>query len=194
MGIKSREIYEAPAAVVLLAAHQALETLTLAKRPGCASRRRWPSEYADLVYNGLWFPALRQDLAAYIDEHAALRDRHGAAQALQGRLRVVGRSVALLPLQPRPGHLREGRPVRPERRLGFIQLGGCRPYRSQAQNALAPENPAGGEVERMRRPVSKPADRAAWALHLSLPFDWRLYREDIAGSIAHARMLRASRA
>ena len=66
VGIKSREIYEAPAGVVLLAAHQALEAITLAK-----DQLRYKSkvaiEYADLIYNGLWFSAHRRDLAAYVD-------------------------------------------------------------------------------------------------------------------------------
>ncbi len=65
VGIKSREIYEAPAGVTLLTAHDALEALTLSKD----QRRlkvRIAQEYAELVYNGLWFSAHHQDLAAYI--------------------------------------------------------------------------------------------------------------------------------
>jgi argininosuccinate synthase len=66
VGIKSREVYEAPAGVTLLAAHEAIESLTLSKE-----QRRWKGrvaqEYADLVYNGLWFSAHHQDLQAYIE-------------------------------------------------------------------------------------------------------------------------------
>ena len=65
VGIKSREIYEAPAAVALREAHQALEALTLSK-PQQRLKRRLAQDYADLIYDGLWFTAHHQDLAAYV--------------------------------------------------------------------------------------------------------------------------------
>ncbi len=65
VGFKSREVYEAPAAVVLHAAHRALEYLTLAKEQH-RFKERLAQEYADLVYNGLWYTAHRQDLNAYV--------------------------------------------------------------------------------------------------------------------------------
>ena len=65
VGIKSREVYEAPAAVTLLAAHEALESITLSKDQR-RLKARLAQEYADLVYNGLWFTAHHQDLEAYI--------------------------------------------------------------------------------------------------------------------------------
>ena len=66
VGIKSREVYEAPAATVLLKAHQALEDLVLAKEQ-LHFKSRVAAEYADLIYNGLWFTGMRQDLAAYVE-------------------------------------------------------------------------------------------------------------------------------
>src|SRR5208283_3772320 len=65
VGIKSREVYEAPAAVVLIAAHKALEAITLSKAQ-LRFKERVSSEYADLIYNGLWFAAHKNDLDAYI--------------------------------------------------------------------------------------------------------------------------------
>ncbi len=65
VGIKSREIYEAPAATVLLQAHQALEAMTLSKEQ-LRFKQKVAMEYADLIYNGLWFTSLHQDLAAYV--------------------------------------------------------------------------------------------------------------------------------
>ena len=65
VGIKSREVYEAPAGVTLLTAHDAVESLVLSKE-----QRRFKAqvaqEYADLVYNGLWYSTHHQDLKAYI--------------------------------------------------------------------------------------------------------------------------------
>ena len=65
VGIKSREIYEAPAAVTLLKAHEALEHLTLSKMQ-LRMKARIAQEYADLIYNGLWFTSYHQDLAAFV--------------------------------------------------------------------------------------------------------------------------------
>ena len=65
VGIKSREVYEAPAAVALLAAHRKLETLTLSKEQ-MRMKARVAQEYADLVYNGQWFSGHHHDLAAYV--------------------------------------------------------------------------------------------------------------------------------
>jgi argininosuccinate synthase len=65
VGIKSREVYETPAAVVLHIAHKALETITLSKEQA-RTKARVAQEYADVVYNGLWFTHHRQDLDAYV--------------------------------------------------------------------------------------------------------------------------------
>jgi argininosuccinate synthase len=65
VGIKSREIYEAPAGVTLLTAHEALEGLTLSKDQR-RLKARIAQEYAELVYNGLWYSAHHRDLAAYV--------------------------------------------------------------------------------------------------------------------------------
>ena len=65
VGIKSREIYEAPAAIILHLAHRALEDMVLSKE-SMRSKARMADEYADLIYNGLWFSAHHQDLAAFV--------------------------------------------------------------------------------------------------------------------------------
>jgi argininosuccinate synthase len=65
VGIKSREVYEAPAAVTLLRAHEALEHLTLSKQQ-LKLKNALAHEYAELIYNGLWFSAHHQDLASYV--------------------------------------------------------------------------------------------------------------------------------
>ena len=66
VGIKSREVYESPAAVLLHSAHRALETMTLSREQS-RFKERIAQEYAELVYNGLWYTAHRQDLDAYVD-------------------------------------------------------------------------------------------------------------------------------
>jgi len=90
VGIKSREIYEAPAAVILHAAHRALEEMVLT-RDALRFKRRVAQEYADLVYNGLWFTAHHQDLAAYVRSTQRFVSGEIRVRLDRGGLTVVGR-------------------------------------------------------------------------------------------------------
>ena len=66
VGIKSREVYEAPGAIALLTAHREIEDLTVERdlrRFAQSVRQRW----TELVYDGLWFSPLKQALDAFLD-------------------------------------------------------------------------------------------------------------------------------
>jgi argininosuccinate synthase len=90
VGIKSREVYEAPAAVVLLKAHQALEGLVLAKEQ-LRFKARVAAEYADLIYNGLWFTGMRRDLAAYVESTQRYITGTIRVKLFKGNCQIVGR-------------------------------------------------------------------------------------------------------
>ena len=90
VGIKSREVYEAPAAVVLLKAHQALEDLVLAKEQ-LRFKAKVATEYADLIYNGLWFTSMRQDLAAYVESTQRYVTGTIRVKLFKGNCQIVGR-------------------------------------------------------------------------------------------------------
>lgn len=90
VGIKSREIYEAPAAVTLLTAHEALEQLTLSKDQQ-RLKARIAQEYAELIYNGLWFTAHHQDLAAYVQSTQRHVTGSVRVRLHKGAATVVGR-------------------------------------------------------------------------------------------------------
>ncbi len=90
VGIKSREVYEAPAATVLLKAHQALEDLVLTKEQ-LRFKAKVASEYADLIYNGLWFTGLRQDLAAYVESSQRYVTGIVKVKLYKGSCQIVGR-------------------------------------------------------------------------------------------------------
>ncbi len=92
VGIKSREIYEAPAAVTLHAAHQALENMTLSKDQA-RTKARIAQEYADLVYNGLWFTAHREDLDAYVQSTQRYVTGDVRVRLHRGTCTVVGRTA-----------------------------------------------------------------------------------------------------
>jgi argininosuccinate synthase len=90
IGIKSRELYEAPAAVIIHHAHQELETLVLSKQ---AQRFKTlvAQEYADLIYNGLWFSAFHQDLFAFVASNQRFVSGFVRIRLLKGKATVVGR-------------------------------------------------------------------------------------------------------
>ena len=90
VGIKSREIYEAPAATVLLQAHQALEAMTLSKDQ-LRFKQKVAVEYADLIYNGLWFSQLNRDLSAYILSSQCYVTGTVRIKLFKGHSTVVGR-------------------------------------------------------------------------------------------------------
>jgi argininosuccinate synthase len=90
VGIKSRETYEAPAGIALTKAHKALEALTLTKDQ-LRFKERVSIEYSDLVYNGLWFTAHRQDLAAYVDSTQRYVTGDVRLKLFKGNCIVVGR-------------------------------------------------------------------------------------------------------
>jgi len=90
VGIKSREIYEAPAATVLTKAHQALEAITLSKDQ-LRFNNIVASQYADLIYNGLWFSGLRQDLACYVDSSQKYVTGEVKVKLYKGNCHIAGR-------------------------------------------------------------------------------------------------------
>jgi len=90
VGIKSREIYEAPAATVLLKAHQAMEAMTLSHQQ-LRFNEKVSNEYADIIYNGLWFTALRRDMAAYVDRAQKHVTGTVRVKLFKGNCTVVGR-------------------------------------------------------------------------------------------------------
>jgi argininosuccinate synthase len=86
VGIKSREIYEAPGAIALITAHQALENITV-ERELARYKRQVEQRWAELVYDGLWFSPLKRALDGFVNE---------ANQNVSGDIRMVlhgGRAV-----------------------------------------------------------------------------------------------------
>jgi argininosuccinate synthase len=90
VGIKSREVYEAPAAVILHEAHREIEFLTLSK--DALRFKTWVSQqYADLIYNGLWFSALHQDLMAFVVSNQQYVSGTARVKLFKGSARITGR-------------------------------------------------------------------------------------------------------
>jgi argininosuccinate synthase len=86
VGIKSREVYEAPGAIALITAHQELESVTLERDLG-RFKRTVEQRWAELVYDGLWFSPLKRALDAFVES---------SAQPVSGDVRMTlhgGRAV-----------------------------------------------------------------------------------------------------
>lgn len=92
VGVKSRELYEAPAMTVLLAAHQDLENLVL---PADLLRvkRQLDTAYAQVVYDGLWYGPLRAALDAFVGSTQERVTGRVRVRLYRGSATVVGRSA-----------------------------------------------------------------------------------------------------
>jgi argininosuccinate synthase len=143
VGIKSREIYEAPAAVILLAAHQALEALTLSK-PQVRFKEKVAQEYADLVYNGLWFSAFRLDLDAFIDSTQQVVIGEVRVKLFKGTCRVVGRKSPLSLYNYSLATYDKADAFNHSASIGFIHIFGL-PVTLQAQAQSAEKRKAAGK-------------------------------------------------
>ncbi|GAB6066212.1 argininosuccinate synthase [Aquifex pyrophilus] len=91
VGIKSREIYEAPGAMILYEAYRDLLSLVLDRFTFHYFLTHIPHEYAKLVYEGLWFTPLREALDAFTGEIAKLATGEVRIKLYKGSIQVVGR-------------------------------------------------------------------------------------------------------
>ena len=131
VGIKSREIYEAPAATVLLQAHQALEAMTLSKTQ-LRFKQKVAVEYADLIYNGLWFSSFHQDLAAYVQSSQRFVTGTVRVKLFKGKCSVVGRKSPVSLYNYSLATYDKGDVFDQSASPGFIHIWGL-PVRNQAQ-------------------------------------------------------------
>jgi argininosuccinate synthase len=92
VGIKSREIYETPAAIAIIAAHRELEALTLT-RDVLRFKTTAEQRYAELAYEGLWFTPLKTALDAFIQETQKTVTGSIRLKLYKGNASVVGRTA-----------------------------------------------------------------------------------------------------
>jgi argininosuccinate synthase len=131
VGIKSREIYEAPAAVILHAAHRALEDLVLDAEVG-RFKASIAAEYARLVYQGKWFTSHRRDLDAYVQSSQSAVSGTVRLKLYKGSAQVIGRSSPYSLYRPKLATYSSGDQFDHQAAVGFIKLVGL-PVRTQAE-------------------------------------------------------------
>ena len=134
VGIKSRELYEAPAAVILHDAHRELESLCLSKQ---AQRFKTlvAQEYADMIYNGLWFSGFHYDLAAFVVSNQQFVSGFVRVKLFKGKATVVGRKSEHSLYSKQLATYDTGDKFDHEAAKGFIRLRGLG-QQTQAQRQL----------------------------------------------------------
>ena len=90
VGIKSREVYEVPGAAVLINAHEELENLVM-ERDVNRYKRKVEADWANLVYDGLWFSGLKNSLDAFIDDTQSVVSGDVRVRIHAGQAVVTGR-------------------------------------------------------------------------------------------------------
>jgi argininosuccinate synthase len=130
VGIKSREIYEAPAAVTLHAAHRALEALTLTKAQ-LRFNHLIRDEIAQATYDGLWFSVLQRDLREYVASSQRVVTGDVRLRLDHGSAAVVGRRSDFSLYDKGLATYDEGDLFDHESAVGFIAIWGL-PLRTEA--------------------------------------------------------------
>lgn len=90
VGIKSREVYECPAALALIEAHKHLEDIVLDKDT-LQYKRMLEARWAELVYNGLWFSPLKESIDAFIESTQGVVSGKVKLKFYKGNCTVAGR-------------------------------------------------------------------------------------------------------
>ena len=90
VGMKSRGVYETPGGTILLAAHRAIESITLDRGAGHLKDELMP-RYAELIYNGFWFSPEREMLQALIDKSQEMVEGEVRLKLYKGNVIVTGR-------------------------------------------------------------------------------------------------------
>ena len=139
VGIKSREVYECPAATVLVKAHQALEALVL-PRDLLDFQRTVAPRYSSLVYDGLWFTPLREALDAFVASTQERVTGDVSVKLFKGNATVVGRASPYSLYDHALATYSQGDRFRQSMAEGFIYVWGlpARTWAAAGEKASAP--------------------------------------------------------
>ncbi len=123
VGIKSREIYEAPAAITLITAHKAIESLCLT-RDVAQFKPIIEQKFANMVYEGLWFSPLFDAINAFIDETQVNVCGIVRVKLFKGNATVIGRKSDKSLYQYNLATYAEGDTFDHQAAIGFIKIYG----------------------------------------------------------------------
>lgn len=139
VGIKSREVYENPGALILINAHKELEFITL-PREVTQFKTQIDQQLTKLIYDGLWFSPLRSALEAFIDETQRVVSGTIRVKLHKGNHVVVGRSSAHSLYNEKLATYSKGDAFDHHAAVGFIKLWGLatKVYTEVNQKSLVP--------------------------------------------------------
>jgi len=123
VGIKSREVYEAPASSILIAAHKELESMCL-DRDTARFKEIVGQRFTDLVYNGQWYTPLREALQAFIDRTQETVTGEIVVRLYKGTITTVSRSSPYSLYDKSLATYEAGDQFRHDSALGFIDIFG----------------------------------------------------------------------
>lgn len=123
VGIKSREVYEAPAAMILIEAHRALEFLTLPKEV-LRVKPVIEHELAQVIYNGLWYSPLKEALDAFISKTQDAVSGTVRVKLFKGHILITGRKSARSLYNEALATYTKGDAFDHQAAVGFIKLWG----------------------------------------------------------------------
>jgi argininosuccinate synthase len=146
VGIKSREIYECPAGVVLHQAHAVLETLTLT-RDQMRFKQMVSNELATQIYNGFWFSAHTQDLMAYVASTQRFVNGTARVKLFKEKCTVVGRQAESSLYNEALATYGQGDLFDHAAAVGFIKVAGIAAVNQASSQLLL----GAGATERMMR-------------------------------------------
>ncbi len=149
VGIKSREVYEAPASTILITAHKELESLCL-DRDTARFKELVSQRFTDIIYNGLWFSPLREALQAFTTRTQETVTGEIVLRLYKGSAFPVRRSSPFSLYDKSLATYEAGDQFRHESALGFIDIYGL-PLRIHAAVA----GKAKGGRARGRKPAKK---------------------------------------
>jgi argininosuccinate synthase len=127
VGIKSREIYEAPSAIVIIKAHEALEDMVL-PRELAHFKKMLEGKYAELVYYGLWFDPFREAIQAFMDKTQERVTGKVKIKLMPWSFSVVGRMSPYSLYDHGLATYDKGSTFSTESAVGFIKLFGLQNY------------------------------------------------------------------
>ncbi|GAA2118315.1 argininosuccinate synthase [Kocuria atrinae] len=140
VGIKSREIYEAPGAMTLIAAHRELENVTI-EREQARFKKTVDQRWTELVYDGQWFSPLKKSLDVFVDDTQKYVNGDIRMELHAGRATVTGRRSDTGLYDFNLATYDEGDSFDQSNARGFIELFGMSSkVASQREQRLAGEN------------------------------------------------------
>lgn len=151
VGIKSREVYENPAALILINAHQALETITLTKEVS-KFKPLIDKEMSQVIYDGLWYSPVREALSAFVDNTQQVVSGKVRVKLFKGNHVVVGRASDQSLYNEKLATYTKGDAFDHNAAVGFIKLWGL-PTKVNAEVHKNDSETEANHGETMGRPV-----------------------------------------